>query len=151
MPAWCSTPTLCHGCLHWQYTFCGKAACSASHAKLGAARMPALSSVFTICSMKVCALLCTPGMGNTHTYICNSQSGSSSVHTVCIQCNSRSCSRSIHTSHKDLSLQASYQSYVHTYVLIEWLCVRWRKECMCLLLYMPTRLFMCEGTCSLLT
>ena len=58
------------------------------------------------------SLLCMPGVGNTHTYTCNSQSGSSSVRTVRIQCNSRSCSRSIHTSHNDLSLQASYQSYV---------------------------------------
>ena len=51
-------------------------------------------------------------LGNTHTYTCNSQSGSISVCTVSIQCNSRSRSRSIHTSPKDLSLQASYQSYV---------------------------------------
>ena len=36
------------------------------------------------------SLLCMPGVGNTHTYTCNSQSGSSSVRTVRIQCNSRS-------------------------------------------------------------
>ena len=36
------------------------------------------------------SLLCMPGVGNTHTYTCNSQSGSSSVRTVRIQYNSRS-------------------------------------------------------------
>ena len=56
MPAWCSTPTLCHGCLDWQHTLCGETACSASHAQLGIARMPALSSFFAICSMKACAV-----------------------------------------------------------------------------------------------
>ena len=38
-------------------------------------------------------------------------------------------------------------SNVHTN---EWLCVRWRRECVCLLLYANLTLNVCEGTCSLL-
>ena len=62
------------------------------------------------------ALLCTPGVGNTHTYIHThvtaNQVPALYVLSVYVICNSRSCSRSIHTSHNDLSLRASYQSYV---------------------------------------
>ena len=114
MPAWCGTPTLSHGCLHWQHTcFEFRSYTNDHHVR---ARAVQHACYICIYSMKACALLCTPGIGNAHTYIhtdtCNSQSGSSSVRTVCIQCNSRSCSRSIHTSDKDLSLRASYQFYV---------------------------------------
>ena len=74
------------GCQAW----CSKDACTVQRFRYMQHEPLCCPACLLYAYMQHESLLCMPGVGNTHTYTCNSQSGSSSVRTVRIQCNSRS-------------------------------------------------------------